>query len=201
MTIRWLSQVTTIGLQRDHVYRARYLVTNPFSFATTCSSLPPGPIIQALLNMPGTGTAFPADLQVFTSPPSGWPPARSGAVPSATGECTVWAQMRAASDFLLPVGTIEQALAPVSGRLIDFWDVTDDIVLVDNQVGTPAPVPSPPPPVPPPAPPAPPGTTPQPPPTPMPPPPKAKKKASEIVIPWSIGIAVVFGLIRAFRKA
>ena len=194
----WLGQVTSLGLQRNHVYRGRWLVQNPFQFAALCSSLPTGPIIQQFLNLPGTGTAFPADLQVFTTEgglPADWP-ANRREFAGAGGQCVVWAQMRAVSDFLLPVGTIEQALAPVNGRLVDFWDETDDIVLVDTQVGTPAPPPVPPT-VPPPT------TTPPSPPSPPPPttaPPKKKKTPAQVVVPWGIAIGVASLLFRVLRS-
>lgn len=211
MTIRWLSQaeITTVGLIRDHVYRARWVVTNPIPLVG-CAALPVGPIFQQILSMPGTGTAFPADLRVFTTMgglPTDWPADRRDVAGRQASECVVWAEMRAASDMLLPIGTMNDALAPFGGRLIDFWDETFDLTLIDNQAtGTPAPPPppqQPPPPEEEPPPPPPSGT--QPPPTTTPPPPvtaaKPKKKPAEIVIPWGIGIAVVFGLIRAFRKA
>jgi hypothetical protein len=187
--LRFLGQGDSfIQLERNHIYRARYLVQNPFSFAVACSSIPVSPIINALLNMPGTGPVFPADLQVFTNEsglPADWPASKKTL---AGPECTVWAQMRATSDELLPNSTIEQALAPVNGRLVDFWDETADVDLIEEGTAVRPPVTPPtqtPPFVPPPA-------TQPPVPSPATPPvvtTKPKKKASETVIPWAIVIA------------
>lgn len=191
MTLQWIGQqgITTVGLIRNNLYRARWVVVNPIPLVG-CAALPTGPIIQSILNMPGTGTAFPADLRVFTTEgglPSDWPADRRDVAGRAPSECVVWAQMRAASDMLLPIGAMNDALAPFGGRLIDFWDDTLGIPLIDNQVATPAQPPPPPTP-------APPGTSPPPAIPPPPPPPQTQppsattkpKKTPAQVIPWAI---------------
>jgi hypothetical protein len=130
--------VTTVGLIGGHIYRARWLVTNPIPLLG-CDALPLAPIIQNILNIPGTGPTFPADLLVLTIPSADWEADRRD-VPHAANECVVYAQMRAISDQLLPIGSMQQALQPVGGRLIDFWDATFGITLIDNRTSdSPAP--------------------------------------------------------------
>jgi hypothetical protein len=217
MTIRWLGQITTVGLVGGHTYRARWLVVNPIPLLG-CDALPVGPIIQNILNIPGTGPTFPADLQVLTSPPANWEANRRDVPERAPNECVVYSQMRAISDQLLEIGAMQQALQPVGGRLLDFWEVDSGITLIDNRTIDTAPplppvsIPPTAPPIPPTAPPIPPTSPPTPP---EPPPPtgppttpttppivttKPKKTTSDIVIPWGIGIALVSLVIKLLRK-
>jgi hypothetical protein len=202
-----LGQITTVGLIGGHIYRARWLVTNPIPLLG-CDALPLAPIIQNILNIPGTGPTFPADLLVLTIPSADWEADRRD-VPHAANECVVYAQMRAISDQLLPIGSMQQALQPVGGRLVDFWDATFGITLIDNRTSD-SPAPTPPPSIPPVISPPPGPTPPEPPPptgspttptTPRPPvTTKPKKTTSEVVIPWGIGIALVSLAIKLIRK-
>jgi hypothetical protein len=200
--------VTTVGIIGGHIYRARWLVTNPIPLLG-CDALPLGSIIQNILNIPGTGPTFPADLLVLTIPSADWEADRRDVPGRAANECVVYAQMRAISDQLLPIGSMQQALQPVGGRLIDFWDATFGITLIDNRTSD-SPAPTPPPSIPPVISPPPGPTPPEPPPPTGPPttptaprPPvttKPKKTASEVVIPWGIGIALVSLAIKLLRK-
>lgn len=207
--LRWLAQYSgqpiegTVDLERDHVYRARWVVMNPLPLVT-CASLPVGPLIQQILNVPGTGTAFPADLRVYTTLsglPADWPANRKDVSGRAASECVVWAEMRAAADLPgFEINAMQQALAPFGGRMIDFWDETDDTVIRDNQTTT---TPAQPPTT------QPPPVTPPPPPTTVPPTPvpttpvptttKPKKKPSEVIVPWALvigGASLVYRILK-----
>lgn len=207
MTLRWLGQqygtVTTVGLQRNHVYRARWLVANPIPLLG-CGALPLGQIFNLIQDVPGTGATFPADLRILGAgelDSVGWEADKRDVAGRAANECVVYTQMRAITDQLLEIGAMEQALTPVGGRLVDFWDSTDGIVLIGYQspsspggtTTTPAIPPPPDPTVP--IPPTPPPIVPPP----QPPAPKKKKTPAQVVVPWGLAIAGVSLLLRLIR--
>jgi len=204
MKLQFLGQ-QTLGLVSGHAYQARWLVPG------TAGDFP-CPISDAKVNQvkdilgtlgsmvtPQFATSnweIPAVLKlpnqtVFDQ--LRWPADRREVPPpTPQGTCPIWTQSVTTNDFNLPLAAVQNALAPLGGILLNFWDNTTGQRIYDRPAAQFVPgggqvSPGQPPIVP--------GTPPvvQPPPPQTQPPATEEKKVSPLV--WLLGGAVLIGAV------
>lgn len=162
MTLQWLGQM--MQLQAGHAYQARWLVRGS-SYAFPCP-LSDAKVDQVETILTALGGAMPGgggygvpsiwepiavmklpNVQVFDG--LKWPAGRREVPPSQgqAGLCPIWTQSVPTSPVNIPLATIQDALGPVGGLLLDLWDNNTGQVLYERPAsqpfvpGQPAPLP------------------------------------------------------------
>jgi hypothetical protein len=140
MTLKWLSQGQILGLAQGHVYQARWLVRGQggdFPCPATDATINQAQTILSTLGTVvspnySTNWELPAvfklpNAQVFDQ--FNWPADRREVPPvlmpqGATNLCPIWTQSVPTLPMNIPLETIQNALAPLGGILLNLWDNT-----------------------------------------------------------------------------